>query len=60
MPYAQPPDPVVFPQGGLVLASKKKIYIVDELEFGFLGGIIYELDVADLLPAIEAHGSNHQ
>ena len=47
-------------KAGLCFTSKKKIYIVDELEFGFLGGNIYELDVADLLRAIEARDSDHQ
>ena len=47
-------------KAGLCFASKKKIYIVDELEFGFLGGNLYELDVAELLPAIEARTTDHQ
>ena len=34
---------------GLCFASNTKLYIIDELELGFLGGKIYSLDIADIL-----------
>ena len=41
-------------KAGLCFASNEKVFIVDELEFGVLGGQIYAVELADVLAAIQA------
>lgn len=38
-------------KAGICFASESKIYIVDELEMGVIGGKLYSLDVRELTPA---------